>query len=490
MNKYLLLRDNKQSGPYTTDELIAKGIKPYDLVWIEGKSAAWRYPSEVDELQLFAPAVEEQPYDRFFSKTDRRHAAASDESDSPTVGVGRSSAVSVGIPSDSTDARNNRSSDNRSVSNGAGNTRSHGPRAVPNRSGQTTSAPASHAVYVKFPVTAVANNELSGATLLQSEGAPTSDTTDASKQNIIQEAIPPQSTKTPSSQTDATMRNTVPQELAPPEEGNFAPQQPTEEFAFIPTAPVSRKGRFSEMRLSRVAIIAGFAMLMFISFLIINYRSERHRIDALHATMQQLEAQEEEPVGNDAALPPVSPAPDPDADVSHTEATLPADARPERPQAARVSTGSLSSTPGHPARVNKTTAATTNTSKNADGGSTKTDVSASGPSAGVPTAQPASAPASRPGGENLYELVEITANEYKTGVLGGISDLRLELSNHSQRELHRVFVELRYLGPEKKVVRTRTVYFENVAPGGRSVVEVPKSNRGVTVDYLVTNIKS
>lgn len=489
MNKYLLLRDNKQSGPYTTDELIAKGIKPYDLVWIEGKSAAWRYPSEVDEFQLFAPAVEEQPYDRFFSKNDRRHASASDEPDSPTVGVGRSSAVSADIPSGSTDARNNRSSDNLSVSNGAGNTRYHGARAVPNRSGQTTSAPPSHAVYVKFPVTANANNELSGATPLQSEAVPTPDTMDASKQNGIKEAIQPPPAQTPSSQTDATVRNTVQQELAQPEEGNFAPQQPTEEFAFIPPAPASRKGRFREMPLSRVAIIAGFAMLMFISFLIINYRSERQRIDALHAMMQQLEVQEEEPVGNDAALPPVLPAPDTDADVSHTEAALPANARPERPQATRASTASLSSTPGRPARVNKTTA-TTNTSKNADGGSTKTNVSASGPSAEVSTAQPASAPASRPAGENLYELVEITANEYKTGVLGGISDLRLELSNHSQRELQRVFVELRYLGPEKKVVRTRTVYFENVAPGGRSVVEVPKSNRGVTVDYLVTNIKS
>src|SRR3954468_5183360 len=69
MNKYLLLRDNKQSGPYTVDEIIAKGIKPYDLVWLEGKSAAWRYPSEVEELKPFAPIVEEQPFDRFYKKS-------------------------------------------------------------------------------------------------------------------------------------------------------------------------------------------------------------------------------------------------------------------------------------------------------------------------------------------------------------------------------------------------------------------------------------
>jgi hypothetical protein len=65
---YLLLRDNKQSGPYTVDELKVKGLKAYDLVWVEGRSAAWRYPSEIDELSAFAPAVEEQPFDRFFKK--------------------------------------------------------------------------------------------------------------------------------------------------------------------------------------------------------------------------------------------------------------------------------------------------------------------------------------------------------------------------------------------------------------------------------------
>src|SRR3981081_3154720 len=68
MTKYLLLRDNKQSGPYSCDVLRIKGLKAYDLVWIEGKSAAWRYPSEVEELRSFAPVVEEQPFDRFYKK--------------------------------------------------------------------------------------------------------------------------------------------------------------------------------------------------------------------------------------------------------------------------------------------------------------------------------------------------------------------------------------------------------------------------------------
>jgi len=65
---YLLLRNNKQSGPYSLEELKSMGLKAYDLVWLEGKSAAWRYPCEIEELKSFAPAVDEQPFDRFFRR--------------------------------------------------------------------------------------------------------------------------------------------------------------------------------------------------------------------------------------------------------------------------------------------------------------------------------------------------------------------------------------------------------------------------------------
>src|SRR5213592_1023928 len=68
MPSYRLLRSNKESGPYSLSDLVKLGLKPYDLVWVDGRSAAWRYASEISELKEFAPAVEEQPYDRFFKK--------------------------------------------------------------------------------------------------------------------------------------------------------------------------------------------------------------------------------------------------------------------------------------------------------------------------------------------------------------------------------------------------------------------------------------
>jgi hypothetical protein len=50
---YLLLRNNRQSGPFTIDELLQQKLLPTDMIWIEGKSTAWSYLSEM-ELQPFS----------------------------------------------------------------------------------------------------------------------------------------------------------------------------------------------------------------------------------------------------------------------------------------------------------------------------------------------------------------------------------------------------------------------------------------------------
>lgn len=76
MTNYLLLRNNKEKGPFSLDELIQHGLKPYDLVWVNGKSAAWRYPGEIAELKEYSPAVEEQPYDRFFKNLQKKKTGA------------------------------------------------------------------------------------------------------------------------------------------------------------------------------------------------------------------------------------------------------------------------------------------------------------------------------------------------------------------------------------------------------------------------------
>jgi hypothetical protein len=86
MATYLLLRNNKQQGPLSLQHLIQLGLKPYDLVWVDGKSAAWRYPSEIPELKPYSDAVEEQPYDRFYKKPEERVEPAP-QAPAPVVNV-------------------------------------------------------------------------------------------------------------------------------------------------------------------------------------------------------------------------------------------------------------------------------------------------------------------------------------------------------------------------------------------------------------------
>lgn len=75
MKQYRLLRNNKESGPFEFEDLIKTGLKPYDLLWVEGRSAGWRYPSEIEEFKPYAPAVEEQPYDRFYKRPSATYPA-------------------------------------------------------------------------------------------------------------------------------------------------------------------------------------------------------------------------------------------------------------------------------------------------------------------------------------------------------------------------------------------------------------------------------
>lgn len=64
MNKYFLLRENNESGPFTLEEMRNKHLLKTDLVWVEGLSAQWNHPTELDELkehvQLFHLTYREQ----------------------------------------------------------------------------------------------------------------------------------------------------------------------------------------------------------------------------------------------------------------------------------------------------------------------------------------------------------------------------------------------------------------------------------------------
>lgn len=358
MNKYLLLRDNKQSGPYSVAEIIEKGIKPYDLVWLEGKSAAWRYPSEIEELKAYAPATEEQPFDRFYKKPDQvaetQHSRFEPK-----------------------------------------------PVAEP-----VINIQPSKKVYINFP----------GIQKKAQESKPVA---------VAAEVF--------------TEEKKVPEPII-----KYAEQ------------PVIKT--VNDKTLYITGIASCVLLIALISYFVINSNNQKKDINELNALVHQLEQKTKEE--NTKVLPAVN------NDVKEEIQTA-------DPVITEPSTPVISKKPA----------------------TTIQEVKATPPT--VPSSLPVKPAAEQPEKitpppvhENLFKLVSVKSNKYKTGVLGGISNLQLELTNNSLVELQKVVVEIKYLGPEKKVVRTQTVFFENVRPGSQSVIAVPKSNRGVTIDYIITDIKS
>ncbi|RYD89197.1 MAG: DUF4339 domain-containing protein, partial [Sphingobacteriales bacterium] len=53
--RYYLLRNNRESGPFTLDELLQQCLLPGDLVWAEGRSQNWTAPYDLPEVQSALP---------------------------------------------------------------------------------------------------------------------------------------------------------------------------------------------------------------------------------------------------------------------------------------------------------------------------------------------------------------------------------------------------------------------------------------------------
>jgi hypothetical protein len=402
MNKYLLLRDNKQSGPYTVPELIEKGIKPYDLVWHDGKSISWRYPSEIEELKAYAPAVEEQPFDRFYKKPEATIKTA-------PVSVEHSA---------------------------------YEPKVI----AQTTveeELPLQKKVYINFPV---------GNTPERKPPAP-------------QKLVVPEPVREPVYFSDKT---------------NYC--QPVERISSNVPKVASNKNHLY------YAGAACFILIGFVTVLLINNKNQNDRLKELNIIVKEIEnknagaltAQTSQVTNTTPAAE--HPAPQTSETIVNPELLSSNDYNKSEPAEKEIvpapeqAAVSKENKPVEiaPGVVYKERPVLRRTDNKAETTTPKEETTEAAPSSS----------------DNIYKLVSVKPNIYKTGVLGGISNLQFELTNNSKRELHKVAIEIKYLGPEKKVVNRQTIYFENISPGGTSTIDVPKSKRGVSIDYTITDIKS
>ena len=427
MNKYLLLRDNKQSGPYSVEELSAHGLKPYDLVWLEGKSAAWRYPSEIAELKPFAPVVEEQPFDRFYRKPENKtiESAAKDNT---------AVAASSFLQGEAKKSDLSGSLTRIELNTGSGNK-----------------------IHVSLPT----KTSVSSSTTpeqIQKSSTPVSFQTE--KQPVD---VSPMMKK--SSSLDASVNSSIEggDRTQNIEHLHFTKQQHTTPKE----APVSR---LLFRAVAAVCLLLGGALIG----LIINYNSQQKKFQQLNQLVQEIKLQ----------------------DNPGTAKTVKNDRLTEEARIAQADSGEPPTETEEP--VYKEDIQLPAPKKNRSENKAKPVRDTTTEIKVVPEAAEAvleeepvtriDKVASELAKKNLWQLVTIDNNKYKTGVFGGVSNLSLKLSNKSLLQLQQVEVEVLYLSPENKTVNKQRVVFENVSPGEQLQLAVPKSNRGVKIEYSIKKI--
>jgi hypothetical protein len=465
MTNYLLLRNNKESGPYSIDDLVKLGLKAYDLVWVQGKSAAWRYPSELEELKPYAPITEEQPFDRFYKK--EQVTGTKDRSVQTSVAVKSIEPAQEHQPL-------------------AGIAPEH-EKYIPKKS-----------VFVTLPGGVISANA-------EPRPAPAKEEAPANKE--LAKATGPIITVSEN-----------------PNAAQVKYSQPLDDIKemYVKTLherkqKIARKN-FWMQNLKRAAVIGGLvASGVVAGFLLRSNGSKKELVAQSRQVVEPASTQREptKPVNspvtentnaksqvNEAAAENV-PTPSTPAHPMHlptggfvnkheqeqpSNSTREADRKPDDKQNvvdAKKTEVSASPEPGlansFSYRGAETDARTGERTRkvrgNNEGNVTNNEVGS------TKTEQKVVASA------ELGGQVTVTCNDYKKVAFGGIRDLQLTLNNDSRYALENVIVELQYLKPNEAPLRTENVQFKSIGPNQSATIRIPDTNRGMRVSYRIIHIQ-
>lgn len=465
---YLLLRNNKQSGPYSLEDLKSMGLKAYDLVWLEGKSAAWRYPCELEELSAFAPAVEEQPFDRFYKKpvataTPAAEASAVIKSVTAEPAASIPTAAPVSTPAPST----------------------------PLYTGEPSAVPGKRIIYVTMPA--------------GRNPSPVRETREPSppreiprEQPILRDSRESARSSTPdpahvayASGPGYTVGN------ANPKVEDYSSQLPSLEEQLEAVSP-RRKKKESNERIVRPLVIGATVLALLAAGIFIGLSLNKNSTGD-RQTMEQTIASKS-PAKNTVPsyVQPVSsqlPASSPVPALTATTTEKPADSVgiragrseafvPPVPKPTR--TAALKERPATPKKGVMPVPAV----KDSVAGMNAAHREAVH-RADVVEAKPEDKPADKEAVKTtINSQVSVGANGYNVGTFGGINDLQLTVTNRSVYPLDLVVVEVQYIQANKKVYKTENLYFRNIGAGSALMQEAPKSSRGIKVQYKITTISS
>lgn len=477
---YLLLRDNKQTGPYSTEEIIAKGFKPYDLIWLEGKSAGWRYPGELPEFAAHAPMVEEQPFDRFYKKTSQSTSASSNNSGSSNNSSGITSTINAVAKSESVPEKQTtiiRATITEQVPDA---------NSVPDAEPAKVISIQSRKIFVTMP----GNSVVPTTNSKQAPAVP--------KQVIKEEEaryMPQPVAEKPSPKEVIAEKSIA---SYPSYNAGYSSNtslvndrlQSSKEDDNIYVAPKRR----NTARVFLTSAVAACLLLggVIIGLLISNNKQSPEQ-EQINARLQQIKDRNAGKIDPASIVAPPTQAP-------AAEQTVLTDNTIDQPK-----NNELPSTPDNEANnesnniaknavskepiVNSNQTSTDKRSSNEASKTVSAPVTNSNEKDVTDNRKPAPV-VNESARKNIYELVSVSGSNYKVGVLGGISNLELTVSNNSLYPIDQLQVSINYMNVEKKVVRTETILVNDVAAGEQKTVPVAKSKRGVSVSYTITRINS
>lgn len=467
---YLLLRNNKQSGPYSLEELKSMGLKAYDLVWLEGKSAAWRYPSELEELKAFAPVVEEQPFDRFY----RRSAPAA----STAVNPAASTQSTIATPPDA------------SIPVTVESSKAPGKRIIyvtmpAARNGRESIPPSVQ------PVVQPASAARETAQPVQEQAQPVRET----YQPFREPAQPIRETVQPTRETGQPAREPVqPLRAATQPVGaieDYASHQAGDEAIIEEFFP--RKKR--SPRMIRFLAIAVCILALLIAGIIIGLNLNKATLGFPSREVAK------QPPATDQAI--VHPAVQPLPASAATAPALTADSPKAAGTPPTVAEQPNTTLPA----VGKTTAKTPapKTQKERSSRNLKpngllpakdsvADADIANDVHRAQVAEPVHSNTDLADKEAikaaLASQVSVGASGYSVGTFGGITGLQLTVTNRSAYPLDLVIVEVQYVQANKKIFKTEELYFRGIGAGAALMQEAPKSSRGVRVQCKIMSITS
>jgi hypothetical protein len=501
MTSYLLLRNNKESGPYSLNDLVSLGLKPYDLVWANGKSAAWRYPSELPELREFAPPVEEQPFDRFFKKPQEE------------VVVGQSAMRQSAVEQSTV----RQPAVRQSVAEQSAIRQSAVPVVEETRSTPQTAFTPKKSVFVTMPG--------------QKQAAQPAAYKEPAHQQPAYQQYQPKVAETLTEPDYLTKTITITENPVVVETKYSQPLDEIKEM-YVKTLQ-DRKQRIATRAvliasLKKVAVILAIVGSGVVIGFFLKSNGSNNQVAGTQTPVsasQPLQQQSLTPETNTNITDPAEstssqpaesfnqPAGEPTREQIQEDIkriplvkkeTAPAviDVQ-EEPEAEKIIPKEKKEviqpkqkekeiTFGEPSpgvevnertgeRIRKTRS-TTNTTASAP--NQEEDKSEANPPTN--TSRPKAVMANK----NLSKLVAVTTNEYQRVAFGGIRNLQLTVTNDSKYVLDNVLVELAYLKPSEQPLRIDMIPFRNISPGGAMTIRIPDTNRGIKISYRIVSILS